>query len=64
MTLGAHLFGLPNVSQGQLELASGGPSCFLSVMCCGEAFHGLGFKVSVLILLAALFLPCMAAASQ
>jgi hypothetical protein len=37
------------------------PSCFLSVMWCGEAFYRLGVQgVKVLILLGALFLPSVA----
>jgi hypothetical protein len=41
------------------------PSCFLSVMWHGEAFHRLGVKgVKVLVLLAALFPPSVAPASQ
>jgi hypothetical protein len=41
------------------------PSCFLSVMWHGDAFHGLGVQgIQVLILLAALFLPSVASASQ
>jgi hypothetical protein len=41
------------------------PSCFLSVMWHGEAFHGLGVQgIKVLILLGALFLPSVAPASQ
>jgi hypothetical protein len=40
-------------------------SCFLSVMQHGETFHGLGVQgVNVLILLGALFLPCVAPVSQ
>jgi hypothetical protein len=46
---GAHLFGLLNVSQGGLELEVviqwwWQPSSFLSVTCCGEAFHKLGIQ--------------------
>jgi hypothetical protein len=41
------------------------PSCFLSVMWHGEAFHGLGVQgVKVLILLAALFPPSVTPVSQ
>jgi hypothetical protein len=41
------------------------PSCFLSAVWHGEAFHGLGFQgVEVLILLGALFPPSMSQASQ
>jgi hypothetical protein len=41
------------------------PSCFLSVTWHGEALHGLGVQVvEVLILLAALFPPSVAPASQ
>jgi hypothetical protein len=61
--LGAHLFGMLNVSQAGLKLTSGGggsPFVFC-VTWHGEAFHGLGVQGSkVLILLAALFPPSMA----
>jgi hypothetical protein len=41
------------------------PSCFVSVMWLGEAFHGLEVQgVKVLILIAAFFLPSAAPASQ
>jgi hypothetical protein len=41
------------------------PSCFLSVMWHGEAFHRLGvLDVEVLILLASLFLPSVAPVFQ
>jgi hypothetical protein len=65
--LGAHLFGMLNVSQAGLELLSDSwePSCFFSVMWCGEAFCGLGVQgVEVLILLSSLFLQSVAPASQ
>jgi hypothetical protein len=64
--LGAYLFGLLNVSQAGLEVASGGPAaiCFLSVMWCG-VFYRLGvWSVEVLILFGALFLPSVAPVSQ
>jgi hypothetical protein len=57
VTLAAHLFGLPNVSQARLELAvvmaawGWWPTCSLSVSWHGEVFHGLGVqsaKVSTL----------------
>jgi hypothetical protein len=42
-----------------------GPSCFVSVMWCGEALCGLGVQgVKVLILFCALFLPSVSPASQ
>jgi hypothetical protein len=41
------------------------PSSFLSVMCCGEAFHGLGIQgVKGLILVGALLLPSVGPVSQ
>jgi hypothetical protein len=56
--LGAHLL-VCQMSPKQVwsqPLAVWQPSCFLSVMWCGETFHGLGVQgVKVLILLAALF---------
>jgi hypothetical protein len=59
--------GLPNVSQACFSwcLEAWEPSCFLSVMWCGEALYGLGVQgVEVLILLGALFLPSAAPVSQ
>jgi hypothetical protein len=72
MMLGAHLFGLLNVSQAFLSWQQQRrrwqwwqPTSFLSVMWCGEAFYGLGVQgVEVLILLGALFLPSVAPVSQ
>jgi hypothetical protein len=41
------------------------PTCFLSVIWCGEAFHGLGLRgVEVFIFIGALFLPSVAPAFQ
>jgi hypothetical protein len=67
--LGVHLFGMPNVSQAGLELASGSNiqerSCFLSLTWRGEAFHGLGIQgVEILILVADLFPLSVAPVSQ
>jgi hypothetical protein len=65
--LGAYLFGLLNVSQAGLEVASGSAAaiCFLSVMWCGEVFYRLGvWSVEVLILFGALFLPSVAPVFQ
>jgi hypothetical protein len=46
------------------HLAMREPSCFLSVLWCGEALYGLGIQgVEVLILLGALFLPGVAGSS-
>jgi hypothetical protein len=59
--------GLPDVSQAGLGMAleAQEPSCFLSVMCCGEALYRLGVQgVEVLNLLCALFLSSVALASQ
>jgi hypothetical protein len=64
VTLGTHLFGLPNVSQAGLEVVAAA-TCFLSVMWHGETFYGLGVHgVDVLILLDALFPPSVAPSSQ
>jgi hypothetical protein len=70
VTRGTHLFGLSNVSQAGLEpvvaaVAGLEPSSFLSVMCCGEAFHRLGVQdVEDLIMIGALFTPSVTPTSQ
>jgi hypothetical protein len=70
--LGAHLFGLPNVSPAGLELvlavvwvAVAAPHLFSQCMRLGETSYRLGVQgVEVLILLGALFSPSVAAAFQ
>jgi hypothetical protein len=65
--LGAHLFGLLNVSQAGLDwhLVVQQLSCFLSLTWHGDAFHGLGVQgVETLILLSVLFPQSMAQVSQ
>jgi hypothetical protein len=48
-----------------LHLAMQKPSCFLSVMWCGEGSYGLGVQgIRLLILLGGFFLPSVAPASQ
>jgi hypothetical protein len=67
MTLGTHLFDLPNVSQAGLELASGGGGSHLFSQCkvAWRSFLWLVIQgVEVLILLGALFLTSVAQASQ
>jgi hypothetical protein len=65
--LGAHLL-VCQMSPRQVwsqPLVVQQPSCFLSVMWHGEAFHGIGVQgVELLILLAALFLISVVPASQ
>jgi hypothetical protein len=65
--LGAHLF-VCQMSPKQVwsqRLVAWQPSCFLSVTWCGETFYWIGVQdVKVLVLLAALFLPSVAPASQ
>jgi hypothetical protein len=69
LTLGDHMFGLPKVSQACLELAVTAwgwqPACSLSVLWCGEAFHGQGVQgAKVSTLSGASPLPSVAPASQ
>jgi hypothetical protein len=70
MMCGMHLFGLSNVLQTGLEpvvasVVAWQLSSFLCVMCCGDAFHGLGVhSVEDLILVGALFLPSVAPVCQ
>jgi hypothetical protein len=66
VTLGAHLFGLPNVARFGAGVSWWQePCCFLSVAWHGEAFDRLGVQgVEVLSLLGALFLPSVAPVSQ
>jgi hypothetical protein len=67
MMLGAHLL-VCKMSPKQVwswHLALQEPSCFLSVMWCGEALYVLGVQgVEVLILLGALFPPSVAPVSE
>jgi hypothetical protein len=65
--LGAHLL-VCQMSPKQVWswcLVAMQPSCFLCVICHGEAFHGLGVQgVKILILTGALFPPNVVPASQ
>jgi hypothetical protein len=65
MTLGAHLLAC-QMSPKQVwsqHMGAQQPSCFLSVMWPGEAFHRLGIQgIRVLIILVALFLPTVVTA--
>jgi hypothetical protein len=68
--LGAHLFGLPNVSQACLEPVAAVATAmtahlFSQCNVAWRSFLGLGGQgVEVLILLGVLFPPCVASASQ
>jgi hypothetical protein len=63
VTHSTHLFGLPNVSDADLEPVAAAEVAvathkFSQCMKCGEAFHRLGVHgAKVLILVVALFLP-------